>query len=52
MGYALGWSMINRLRDREQQRLDTKFNLREFHDTLLSAGSISVPLVEKRHFTG
>ena len=52
MGYALGWSMINRLRDREQQRLDTKFNLREFHDTLLSAGSISLPLVEKRHFTG
>ena len=52
MGYALGWSMINRLRDREQQRLDRKFNLREFHDTLLSAGSISLPLVEKRHFTG
>jgi uncharacterized protein (DUF885 family) len=50
MGYALGWSMINRLRDREQQRLDTKFNLREFHDTLLSAGSISLPLVECRHF--
>jgi uncharacterized protein (DUF885 family) len=51
MGYALGWSMINRLRDREQKRLGTKFNLREFHDTLLSAGSISLPLVEKRHFT-
>jgi uncharacterized protein (DUF885 family) len=25
--------------------------LREFHDKLLSAGSISLPLVEKRHFT-
>ena len=52
MGYALGWSMINRLRDEEQNRLAAKFNLREFHDKLLSAGSISLPLVEKRHFTG
>ncbi len=52
MGYALGWSIINRLRDREQIRLESRFNLREFHDKLLSAGSISLPLVEKRHFTG
>jgi uncharacterized protein (DUF885 family) len=51
MGYALGWSIINRLRARERQRLGTKFVLREFHDKLLSAGSISLPLVEKRHFT-
>jgi uncharacterized protein (DUF885 family) len=51
MGYALGWSIINRLRDREQQRLGGKFSLCEFHDKLLSAGSIALPLVEKRHFT-
>jgi uncharacterized protein (DUF885 family) len=51
MGYALGWSIINRLRDREHSRLGPRFNLREFHDKLLSAGSISLPLVEKRHFT-
>lgn len=51
MGYALGWSIINRLRDRERQRLAGNFNLREFHDKLLSAGSISLPLVERRHFT-
>jgi uncharacterized protein (DUF885 family) len=50
MGYALGWSIINRLRQREQQRLGDKFNLREFHDRLLSAGSIALSLVEKRHF--
>ena len=50
MGYALGWSIINRLRDRERTRLADKFVLREFHDKLLSAGSISLPLVEKRHF--
>ena len=51
MGYALGWSIINRLRDREQTRLGSLFNLREFHNRLLSAGSISLPLVERRHFT-
>jgi uncharacterized protein (DUF885 family) len=51
MGYALGWSIINRLRDQERTRLGDKFVLREFHDKLLSAGSISLPLVEKRHFT-
>jgi uncharacterized protein (DUF885 family) len=51
MGYALGWSIINRLRDQEKSRLGSRFDLREFHDKLLSAGSISLPLVEKRHFT-
>jgi uncharacterized protein (DUF885 family) len=51
MGYALGWSIVNRLREQEQKRLGGKFRLREFHDKLLSAGSISLPLVEKRHFS-
>ena len=50
MGYALGWTIINRLREQEQKRLGDKFSLRQFHDKLLSAGSISLPLVEKRHF--
>ena len=50
MGYALGWSIINRLREQERTWLGAKFNLRDFHDKLLSAGSISLPLVEKRHF--
>ena len=51
MGYALGWSIINRLREQEKTRLGSRFDLCEFHDKLLSAGSISLPLVEKRHFT-
>jgi uncharacterized protein (DUF885 family) len=50
MGYALGWSIINRLREQEKQKLGARFDLRAFHDRLLSAGSISLPLVEKRHF--
>lgn len=51
MGYALGWSIINRLRNQEREKLGARFGLREFHDRLLSAGSISLPLVEKRHFS-
>jgi uncharacterized protein (DUF885 family) len=51
MGYALGWSIINRLRNEKQMQLGEKFDLCRFHDKLLSAGSISLPLVEKRHFT-
>ncbi|MCZ6623366.1 MAG: DUF885 domain-containing protein [Deltaproteobacteria bacterium] len=51
MGYALGWSIIIRLRNQERERLGARFNLCEFHDRLLSAGSISLPLVEKRHFS-
>ena len=50
MGYALGWSIINRLREREKQKTGAAFDLRRFHDRLLSAGSISLPLVEKRYF--
>jgi uncharacterized protein (DUF885 family) len=51
MGYALGWSIINRMRQQETTRLGAKFDLCNFHDRLLSAGSISLPLVERRHFT-
>jgi uncharacterized protein (DUF885 family) len=51
MGYALGWSIVNRLRNEKQMQLGEKFDLCRFHDKLLSAGSISLPLVEKRHFT-
>ncbi len=50
MGYALGWSIINRIREEQKKKLGARFSLRSFHDRLLSAGSISLPLVEKRHF--
>jgi uncharacterized protein (DUF885 family) len=51
MGYALGWSIINRLRENEKTKRGSGFDLCAFHDRLLSAGSISLPLVEKRHFS-
>lgn len=48
MGYATGWALIKALR--EQQSRMEGFNLRQFHDTLLSVGSCALPLVIKRAF--
>jgi len=48
MGYATGWSLINKLK--EQQEKDEHFNLKTFHDTLLSSGSIALPLTVVRGF--
>lgn len=49
MGYALGWSMINALRG-HVQAADEEFDLRAFHDRLLGAGSVALPLVISRQF--
>ncbi len=48
MGYATGWSLINSLK--EQQQKKDNFNLKTFHDTLLSSGSIALPLTIVRGF--
>jgi uncharacterized protein (DUF885 family) len=49
MGYATGWALINALRDRAGPQ-NGGGSLREFHDRLLSAGSIALPLVIRRVF--
>jgi len=49
MGYATGWALINALRDRLRAE-NTGLSLRDFHDHLLSAGSIGLPLVIRRVF--
>jgi uncharacterized protein (DUF885 family) len=49
MGYATGWALINALRDRLRAE-NASLSLREFHDRLLSAGSIGLPLVIRRVF--
>lgn len=48
MGYATGWALINKLK--EQQQKDEHFSLKTFHDTLLSSGSIALPLTIVRGF--
>lgn len=49
MGYATGWAIINALRDRLRAE-EPGLALRAFHDKLLSAGSIALPLVIARVF--
>jgi len=50
LGYAVGWKMINLLRDYEKDRLGKNFKLYDFHEKLLSQGSIALPLVIKESF--
>lgn len=48
MGYATGWALIKALRDEESKKPD--FDLKTFHDRLLSVGSCALPLVIKYEF--
>jgi uncharacterized protein (DUF885 family) len=48
MGYATGWALINSLK--EEQKKNESFDLKTFHDTLLSSGSIALPLTVVRGF--
>lgn len=49
LSYATGWALINALRDRLRAQ-SPGLGLREFHDRLLSAGSIALPLVIRHAF--
>lgn len=49
MGYATGWALINTARSR-MQSISEGFDLCQFHDQLLSAGSIGLPWVIRRAF--
>jgi uncharacterized protein (DUF885 family) len=49
MGYATGWALITTARTR-LQAISAQFDLREFHDHLLSTGSIGLPWVIRRAF--
>lgn len=48
MSYAVGWCLINRTREIQQQQND--FNLKRFHDQVISCGSVSLPLVIRNQF--
>ena len=49
MSYATGWALINSTRSRLQLS-EANFNLRDFHDQLLSMGSVPVARVIPRVF--
>ncbi|MDH5517980.1 MAG: DUF885 domain-containing protein [Gammaproteobacteria bacterium] len=48
MSYATGWGLIKSVREILQQQ--TGFELKKFHDDLLSAGSVPLPLVFQSRF--
>jgi uncharacterized protein (DUF885 family) len=48
LSYAVGKREILRLREDERGRLGAAFRLREFHDRLLSFGSIPIALIRER----
>src|SRR5699024_8930822 len=46
--YELGYLTIRRLRAKAEKALGSKFDIRAFHDTVLSTGSVPLPVLEKR----
>lgn len=48
LAYKVGELTIRRLREEAEDRLGDRFDLRGFHDRVLEAGSIPLPLLEDR----
>ncbi|MBS0432651.1 MAG: DUF885 family protein [Proteobacteria bacterium] len=46
--YELGYLKIRELRAKAEQALGSKFDIRHFHDTILSMGSVPLPVLEQR----
>lgn len=46
--YELGYLTILRLRAKAEKALGGKFDIRAFHDTVLSTGSVPLPVLEQR----
>jgi uncharacterized protein (DUF885 family) len=48
LGYKIGQLKIRELRERAKQRLGTRFDIRAFHDEILSGGSLPLDVLEAR----
>jgi len=48
LGYKLGMIKILELRERSRQELGESFDIRDFHDAVIGAGSLPLPLLERR----
>ncbi|ULU26116.1 DUF885 domain-containing protein [Dyella terrae] len=48
LSYELGYLKILELRQKAEQALGPKFDIRHFHDTVLQIGSVPLPVLEKR----
>lgn len=47
LGYMLGGLRFRELRERAQQRLGERFSLRAYHDQLMAAGAVTLPVLEE-----
>jgi uncharacterized protein (DUF885 family) len=48
LGYKIGQLKIIELRERAKKELGSKFDIRSFHDTVLSGGALPLDLLERR----
>ena len=48
LSYEIGYLKIRELRAKSEKALGAKFDLRHFHDTVLSTGSVPLPVLEQR----
>ena len=48
LAYKTGELAISRIRRKAEQALGDRFDIRSFHDRVLEAGSIPLPLLEER----
>jgi len=48
LGYKMGMTQILTLRDRAQDALGDRFDIREFHDAVIGAGALPLPILERQ----
>ncbi len=48
LGYKIGQLKILELRDRAKKELGPKFDIKEFHRTVLGSGTLSLPILESK----
>ncbi|MEJ2005621.1 MAG: DUF885 family protein, partial [Cyclobacteriaceae bacterium] len=48
VSYKIGEIKMKQLRDQADKALGAEFDIREFHDVLLSQGSVTLPVLEEQ----